>query len=158
MFFLIASVSLSCRAGEADVKLLDARGLLAALVALLVLGSCGRAQPTEAEPAEGLDDVRAEIEASVADVAELHTRVVRLERRLLRAQSAHRRLRGDVRANRSRLEDSVAQLKKASEALGKKTSTAAEATAAAAETAATAARDLTVLTRRFDYHLRHPGK
>jgi methyl-accepting chemotaxis protein len=140
------------------MKLLDARGLLTALVAVLALTACGRSQPSAAEPPEGLDTVRAQTEAAVADVQELHTRVVRMERRLLRAQSAHRSLREDVRAKRSRLEDSVARLEKASAALREKASTASEATAAAAETAAAAARDLTVLTRRFDYHLRHPGK
>jgi TolA-binding protein len=140
------------------VKLLDARGFLAVLLAAVALTACGRTAPVRPRPTEGLEDVRAEAQSTAADVAELHTRVVRLERRLLRAQSAQRKLRHNVAAKRARLEKSVARLEETLAALRKKSSAAARGAAAAAEVAASAARDLTVLTRRFDYHLRHPGK
>ena len=140
------------------MKLSDARGFTAVLLAAVVLSACGRTAPAEPRSNEGLEDVRAEAESAVADVAELHTRVVRLERRLLRAQGAQRKLRHNVAAKRARLEKSVARLEEVSATLREKSSDAARSAAAAADAATSAARDLTVLTRRFDYHLRHPGK
>jgi hypothetical protein len=140
------------------VKLLSARRSWAALLAAAALTACGRAEAIDPQAQQRLSSVQEDAETALADVAELHVRVVRAERRLLRAQAAHRKLRRSMGSDVRRLQKAVDALRATARELRRDSSRAADEAASAAQAAATAARDLTVLTRRFDYHLRHHGK
>jgi septal ring factor EnvC (AmiA/AmiB activator) len=123
-----------------------------------VLTACGSAPPeTDARAASGLENARDTAQAASEDVADLTVRVVRLERRLLRAQSAHRKLKHVLARHEKSLAKSVSKLEATAKRLAKSSSAAAARADEAARVAAAAARDVTVLTRRFDYHLRHSG-
>jgi predicted nucleic acid-binding Zn-ribbon protein len=140
------------------VNLLSARRSWAALLAAVAVTACGRAEATDPQALQRLESLQEDAQSAVDEVASLHVRVVRLERRLLRAQSAHRRLRRGAATDLRRLTRSVDALRKSSKELAEVSAAAGERAEEAARAASSAARDLTVLTRRFDYHLRHHGK
>jgi chromosome condensin MukBEF ATPase and DNA-binding subunit MukB len=129
----------------------------AVLAVVATLTACARAPSVDPQAQQRLESVQADAQAAVEDVADLHVRIVRLERRLLRSQAAHRRLKRTSRAADKVLEKSVENLEAAAKELRARASAASDRGAEAAQVAAAAARDLTVLTRRFDYHLRHHG-
>jgi predicted nucleic acid-binding Zn-ribbon protein len=140
------------------VRLLSARRAWAVAAAAATLTACGRAPSVDPEAQQRLEEVRDEAQAAADDVADLHVRVVRLERRLLRSQSAHRRLQRALSTQEKILEKSVESLEATTKELRKSSTIASDRANEAAEAASAAARDLTVLTRRFNYHLRHHGK
>jgi hypothetical protein len=140
------------------VRLLSGRRAGAAAVAAAALTACGQSPSVDSRAQQRLEEAQEVARTAADDVAELHVRVVRLERRLLGAQSAQRRWKRAAAANDKLLRKSVKAYRASVRELARTSSRAADRADEAARAAQGAARELTVLTRRFNYHLRHHGK
>jgi conjugal transfer/entry exclusion protein len=126
-------------------------------VALLSGVACGRAEPLDAAAQQSVDEAEAAA-AEALDVAEsLEVRVAGVESDLLEARRARRVLERGFASKQRRLADSVAELRSAIKDLRSASANASDEAKSALGTATTATRDVAVLTRRFDYHLRSHG-
>jgi hypothetical protein len=128
------------------------------VVVVATLTACGRGtEPIDAETQRSVDAAEATAERALETAEDVEVRVTGLETDLLEALRARRALARQVETGQKRLRASMAALRSALEELRSKTRGAGDDAAAALDAAAAAARDLSVLTRRFDYHLRSGG-
>jgi hypothetical protein len=126
-------------------------------IALLAGVACGRAEPLDAAAQQSVDEAEAAA-AEALDLAErLEVRVAGVESDILEARRARRALQRDLGREQRRLGDAVAKLRTALDDLRSESAAASEEGKSALAAATSAARDLAVLTRRFDYHLRSDG-
>jgi uncharacterized coiled-coil protein SlyX len=120
------------------------------LVAVLTLGACGRAAAIDAATEERIDAAQTVARRSLDEVERFEARVSLLERRVARQHRTSERLRAALAERTGKLGGSLDRLDRELAKLGSTSEAASEAVATAQE----AARDLTVLERRYEYHLR----
>ena len=140
------------------------------LLLIVTLGACGQASVDDARRAgQAARDAAAEANARVAD---LEATVAHLQDVALRLRSSTRGLasdlkqteRAELRRHRGvmdlskRLRKSIGQLKDSVRAADDHAAAASQRARRAAASASELARDLAVLTKRFDYHLKHSGR
>lgn len=135
-----------------------ARAAIVVVVALATI-ACGRAE--QGAPADALRAVRADARRALDEIAELRGELTTLRARLVEARRGRSKLKSTLDANTERLSASLERVRRSldevrsASASGRDEAQAAQDRAASALAAANAAaRDLAVLTRRFDYHLR----
>jgi septal ring factor EnvC (AmiA/AmiB activator) len=133
------------------------RGAALLVLIALALASCGSPGALDDAAQDQIDEARSEAQAATEVAAALTTRLSRLENRLAAASEDRAEVAKQLDKISSRLEYSIAHFTKQVKALRSGSSEArANAEAALAE-ALQAARDLAVLERRFDYHLKQGG-
>ena len=135
------------------------RGRAGALtLAALALISCGPAGSLDRSAERRLEGARATASEALERVDDLEARLAGLEGDL---RASRREKRGSERAlqrRSARLRDMVDGLRDSLRELREASGSIEENVAAALSVANSAARDLSVLTRRFDYHLRSGGR
>lgn len=124
------------------------------LMAAALSSSCGVAGGLDAATERDLAGARASAKEALARVERLEDRLTEVEAVLRSARSERAAVERLVRRRAERLGAAVTRLRSSLEELRAKGSAVAEDAARALATATAAARDISVLTRRFDYHLR----
>jgi ABC-type transporter Mla subunit MlaD len=128
------------------------------IVAALLLSSCGVAGGVDEATKQGLEGARAEARRALARAGRLEDRLQGLAHDLKAARGDLAALQRRVGRRQERLDGAVSQLRSALRDLRQTSSEAVEGAAEALAAAGRATRDLSVLTRRFDYHLKSHGR
>ncbi|HEX2235031.1 MAG TPA: hypothetical protein VHK89_02045 [Actinomycetota bacterium] len=131
------------------------RGLASLLLAGLALAACGRAQALDPAAQEEIEGARAVADRALEAVESFEPRVSLLERRVASQRRVVRSLRDDASTASKDLGKALAAVEKRLDRLEASGDAVAERAGTALARAEKAARDLAVLVRRFDYHLRH---
>jgi chromosome segregation ATPase len=133
-----------------------------AVSALLVmaLGACGQASVDDARRAgQAAQDAAAEANARVADLEATTTHLEDVVARLQdSANSIASDLEGTDRAEARRHERVLKIADRLWKSVGRLREAVDENATTASERASSLARDIAVLTKRFDYHLKHSGR
>lgn len=133
------------------------RGAAALVLVALALASCGGAEPLGDAAQEQIDDAGSQATEALAAVDSLTERLSVLEDELAGVTLERKRLSEQLDEMASTLALQLKRLeKKLAAAKGSAAAAAASADSALAA-AQEAARNLTVLERRFDYHLKNGG-
>lgn len=131
------------------------RGPALVLLAGLALAACGRAQALDPAAQEEIEGARTVADRALEAVEGFEPRVALLERRVASQRRAVQGLQDKASTASKDLGKALAAVEKRIAKLEESGDAAAEKAGAALAEAAKAARDLAVLMRRFDYHLRH---
>jgi TolA-binding protein len=132
-------------AWESRVMMPTMKAASSALVALVLFAGCGG----DPEPRPG-----ASATASQEDLASLQDRVAELEDLVDDLREGDDRMAARLRATTTRLGDSVSSLRSSLQSAEDDATDALADAGAAAARVEQVARDLSVLTERYDYHLR----
>jgi uncharacterized coiled-coil protein SlyX len=124
------------------------------VAAALALAACGRAQALDPAAQEEIEGARALAERAVDEVRRFEPRVALLERRVAAHKRAASALRDALVSRSEKLDAALRGVERRLERLAASNRAATKDAEAALSAAEAAARDLAILTRRFDYHLR----
>ncbi|CAN5668616.1 hypothetical protein BH24ACT26_BH24ACT26_04140 [soil metagenome] len=122
------------------------------------LVACGGPEALDPAAQRSVEAAEVAAEEALARSEDLELRIAGLEDDLVGVRRDRRALARELSTRNGRLQESMAALRSSLKELRALSAGATDEAESAAATAAAVTRDLTVLTRRFDYHLRSRGE